>query len=111
MYVKAPIILGSLNADTKNGKLWVNAPNCVLRMSHITFQNELTKFSMIDVSNGKAVMLNGGLAYQVNPNFNYLIQAILTQVETSPEIETPLLEHLRDCAAKFALKSEAGVAI
>lgn len=48
--------------DPEAGKIWLNAPNCVLRIQGIKFRNSREKFSMIDINGDDASMLEGDLA-------------------------------------------------
>lgn len=58
MIISKNISFGTIDVDVKNGKIWVNTPNCVLRISGIKFNKQEEKFSMIDIINNEAVMLN-----------------------------------------------------
>jgi hypothetical protein len=48
--------------DPEQGKLWVNGPNCILRIQGLKFQNIREKFSMIDINGSDAFMLEGDLS-------------------------------------------------
>jgi|ADurb_Ile_02_Slu_FD_contig_101_315560_length_3681_multi_2_in_0_out_0_3 hypothetical protein len=54
-------IIGTIDIDTQNGRVWVNAPNCILRIQGLEFKDVKEKFSMIDVSGKKASMIEGDL--------------------------------------------------
>lgn len=54
-------IIGTIDIDTQNGRVWVNAPNCILRIQGLEFKDIKEKFSMIDVSGKKASMIEGDL--------------------------------------------------
>jgi hypothetical protein len=55
------ISIAELQIDPELGKIWLNAPNCILRMQGINFKNIREKFSMIDVNGANATMLEGDL--------------------------------------------------
>jgi len=54
-------IIGTIEIDTAAGRVWVNAPNCILRIQGLEFRGVKEKFSMIDVSGNKASMIEGDL--------------------------------------------------
>lgn len=54
-------IIGTIDIDTQTGRVWVNAPNCILRIQGLQFKDTKEKFSMIDISGNKASMIEGDL--------------------------------------------------
>jgi hypothetical protein len=56
------ISVAELSIDPERGKLWLNSPNCILRMQGISFKNIREKFSMIDINGANASMVEGDLA-------------------------------------------------
>jgi hypothetical protein len=48
-----------LIVDPAQGKIWVNAPNCILRIQGLKFNNEIEKFSMIDINGSDSFMMEG----------------------------------------------------
>lgn len=56
-------IIGTIDIDTSAGRIWVNAPNCVLRIQNLKFKDREVKekFSMIDISGSNASMIEGDL--------------------------------------------------
>lgn len=54
-------IIGTIDIDTQTGRIWVNAPNCILRIQGLQFKDTKEKFSMIDISGNKASMIEGDL--------------------------------------------------
>lgn len=51
MNITKNISFGTLEVDTINGKIWLNCPNCILRIQNINFDcNNVDKFSMIDIN-------------------------------------------------------------
>jgi len=48
--------------DPTLGRIWVNSPNCVLRINGIKFKNQREKFSMIDINGSEGVMIEGDLS-------------------------------------------------
>lgn len=56
-------IIGTIDVDTNSGTIWINAPNCILRVQGLDFGRRgiREKFSMIDISGNKASMIEGDL--------------------------------------------------
>jgi hypothetical protein len=54
-------IIGTIDIDTITGRVWLNAPNCILRIQGLEFKELKEKFSMIDISGNKASMIEGNL--------------------------------------------------
>lgn len=54
-------IIGTIDIDTQTGRVWINAPNCILRIQGLQFKDTKEKFSMIDISGNKASMIEGDL--------------------------------------------------
>jgi hypothetical protein len=54
-------IIGTIDIDTTTGRVWLNAPNCILRIQGLEFKELKEKFSMIDISGNKASMIEGNL--------------------------------------------------
>ncbi len=54
-------IIGTIDIDTQSGRVWLNAPNCILRIQDLQFNGIKEKFSMIDISGNKASMIEGDL--------------------------------------------------
>ena len=50
---------GTVDIDPDEGKIWVNCPNCLLRIQNIRFNNTEEKFSMIDINGIEAFMYSG----------------------------------------------------
>ena len=61
------ISFGTLDVDTKNGKIYLNCPSCIIRIQDIIFDQIQDKFSMIDI-NGNIIPCN---LYYGNPEFTY----------------------------------------
>jgi len=79
MRIKKNLSLAILEVDTKTGKLWLNSPGCVLRISGIEFINKsiTDKFSFIDIIDNKAVLIKGEASSYFDENLNdFLIQLI-----------------------------------
>lgn len=55
--IRKDLAVSSLEIDLEKGVVWVNAPNCVLRVSKLEFINTIEDFSFIDISDGKATMM------------------------------------------------------
>ena len=48
--------LANLIIETKEGKLWLNSPDCSLRIKNLEFENIEEKFSSIDINDSKVIM-------------------------------------------------------
>lgn len=57
--VEKRLSLSSLQVEPKQGKLWLNSPNCVLRICGLTFKEDFNTFSMIDIINNNAFVVKG----------------------------------------------------
>jgi hypothetical protein len=55
--IQKNLAVSTLEIDLERGTVWVNAPNCVLRISKLEFANSIEDFSFIDISGGKATMM------------------------------------------------------
>lgn len=56
-------IIGTIDIDTSTGRIWVNAPNCVLRIQNLKFKDREVKekFSMIDINGSNVSVIEGDL--------------------------------------------------
>jgi|LSQX01.1.fsa_nt_gb hypothetical protein len=63
------ITIGSLDVDPDNGKIWLNCPECLLRIQNIRFSNIEEKFSMIDINGVDATMFPGSLMNEPYSDF------------------------------------------
>ena len=57
MNIVKNITLAEFMVEPEEGKIWINAPNCVLRVQGLKFRNIREKFSMIDVNGDDATMI------------------------------------------------------
>jgi len=57
MRIQKNFVLGTLEVVPEEGRLWLKAPNCNLRISKLAFKNIEETFSLIDVQGGNAVMV------------------------------------------------------
>jgi len=55
------ISIGTLDIEPEAGKIWLNCPNCILRIKNVKFNKIEEKFSMIDINGQDAWMLPGSL--------------------------------------------------
>ena len=55
------ISIGTLEINPEQGKIWLNCPNCILRIKGLDFKLVEEKFSMIDIIDNKAWMVPGNL--------------------------------------------------
>ena len=89
MRIVKNISLAELVVDPKNGKIWVNSPNCVLRIQGINFKNIKEKFSMIDINGSNASMLEGSLATsEMNDFIEKIISIIISKNYNTQEMES-----------------------
>lgn len=54
-------IIGTIDVDTTEGRIWINAPNCILRIQGLEFKSMKEKFSMIDIIGKKVSMIESDL--------------------------------------------------
>lgn len=73
------ISLAKFIVNPDEGKIWVNAPDCILRVQGTQFVNKKEKFSMIDINGGKAFMMDEIPNYK-NDSINDFIEKILSQI-------------------------------
>jgi hypothetical protein len=59
MVISKNISVGILDVDPDAGKIWLNGPNCILRVQDLEFKNKEEKFCMIDI-NGRVVTMYPG---------------------------------------------------
>lgn len=76
MTVSKNITYGTIQVDHENGKIWLNAPECILRIQNIKFNNFSEKFSMIDINSNNANMYPGEISEQ--KNFGNFLETIIT---------------------------------
>jgi len=105
MKASKQVILGSIDVDTDEGKIWVNAPNCVLRIQGLNFISEKDKFSMVDVSDGEVRMLNGDLSDLVSTDLTKLIQLIANQVSMFPGSEQDFIKFITDSISVYVFRN------
>jgi hypothetical protein len=63
------VSIGSLDIDPENGKIWLNCPNCLIRIQNIKFHLIEEKFSMIDISGEDAWMIPSNSSEDQYSNF------------------------------------------
>lgn len=74
--------------DPDQGKIWLNAPNCVLRIQGIKFENKKEKFSMIDINGSEASMIEGDLvSSNVHDFIDKLVPIIIFNEFTQDELD------------------------
>lgn len=61
MMIQKNIYFGEVLLNPSEGKIWINAPNCILRIQGINFKRIREKFSMIDINGSNGVMVEGDL--------------------------------------------------
>jgi len=75
--ISKKLILAELLVNSDDGKIWINAPNCILRIQGLNFKNKKEKFSMIDINESSASMLEGNL---VTSNLENFIDEIMLKI-------------------------------
>ena len=60
MIVTKHLAVSTIEVDLEGGTIWVNGPNCKLRISNLTIPEPLEDFSMIDVVDGMVNMYPKG---------------------------------------------------
>lgn len=59
MIITKTISYGTIDVDPDDGKIWINCPNCVLRIQNLRFNIIVEKFSMIDINGVDTFMYAG----------------------------------------------------
>ena len=57
--IQKKISVGSLDVDSDSGKIWLNSPDCILRIQNLKFNHVINKFAMIDINGNDAFMIPG----------------------------------------------------
>jgi hypothetical protein len=63
------ISIGSLDIDPEGGRIWLNCPNCLLRIQNLRFNKVEEKFSMIDINGNDVWMIPGNLVDEPYSDF------------------------------------------
>ena len=63
------ITIGSLDIDPEGGRLWLNCPNCLLRIQNLRFNKVEEKFSMIDINGNNVWMIPGNMTTEPYSDF------------------------------------------
>jgi hypothetical protein len=63
------ISIGSLDIDPEGGRIWLNCPNCLLRIQNLRFNKVEEKFSMIDINGNDVWMMPGNLVDEPYSDF------------------------------------------
>jgi len=61
MLIEKRISIASIVVDPENGKIWLNSPNCILRIQDVNFKHIEDKFEMIDIKGKDVFMIPGDL--------------------------------------------------
>lgn len=94
------ISYGTIDIDPDEGKIWVNCPNCILRMKNLRFNKIEEKYSMIDIINNEAWMLSGSFPEDLVSQFiENLVPIILEKIEKKSDSE--IQESLDDLLEKI----------
>jgi len=59
--INKQISVASLDVEPDLGKIWLNSPNCILRIQNLKFNHVEDKFAMIDIKGEEAFMIPGDL--------------------------------------------------
>lgn len=63
------ISIGSLDIDPEGGRIWLNCPNCLLRIQNLRFNKFEEKFSMIEINGNDVLMIPGNLVDEPYSDF------------------------------------------
>ena len=63
------ISIGSLDIDPEGGRIWLNCPNCLLRIQNLRFNKVEEKFSMIEINGNDVLMIPGNLVDEPYSDF------------------------------------------
>jgi hypothetical protein len=103
MIINKRISIASLDIDTDTGRIWLNAPNCILRIQKINFKNQEDKFAMIDINQDSAYMIPGDFGTSKYTEFLEKMNTVLLPkvIGMGEEIEKKFLDVLyskiQDC--------------
>jgi len=100
MIITKTISYGTIDVDPDDGKIWINCPNCILRMKNLRFNKIEEKYSMIDIINNEAWMLSGSFPEDLVSQFiENLVPIILEKIEKKSDSE--IQESLDDLLEKI----------
>lgn len=89
-------VTGLLEVDPDSGKIWLNSiSGCLLRVNNLKFENDMEKFTTIDIRDNVAVFHNSSLESDIEFELfiNNLIDTIsLEKINLSPESITKLYD-------------------
>ena len=81
MRISKNIVVGELDIDTESGRIWLNSPNCILRIHGIDFKNISEKFSMIDINKESAHMIPGEMDTDyISQSIENMCNMIMTKI-------------------------------
>lgn len=90
------VTLGFLDVEPEQGKIWLNSPNCTLRIQGLDFKNIREKFSMIDINNGVAYMIeeNSNDKAEIETFMEKSLVLLYTEMSNNQEMnQTEFLEN------------------
>lgn len=76
MIITKHLPIASLEVNVATGKIWLNAPHCVLRIKGLSFINETDQFSTIDIIDNKASMIDSPYSESNEELMNFLVNAV-----------------------------------
>lgn len=91
MRIAKKILLGSLEVDPDEGRIWLNdLTKCVLRICRLDFEIKSEKFDVIDIANNKAIMIEGSKIPRVEDDLNEkiedIVQLLVLQTFQNPKL-------------------------
>jgi hypothetical protein len=88
MILTKNISYGEIDVNPDEGKIWINCPNCILRIQNIRFNKIEEKFSMIEINGNEAWMMQGSFSEDPLSIFiEKLIPILLEKFKSSDEIQ------------------------
>jgi len=82
------ISYGTIDIDPDEGTIWVNCPNCILRIKNLRFNRVEEKYSMIEINHNDVWMLSGSFPEDLVSQFiENLVPVILEKVEKKSDSE------------------------
>lgn len=82
------IAYGTIDVDPDEGNIWINCPNCILRMKNLRFNRVEEKYSMIEINNNDVWMLSGSFPEDFVSQFiEKLVPVILEKIEKKNDSE------------------------
>lgn len=82
------ISYGMIDIEPEEGKLWINCPNCILRIQNLRFNKIEEKYSIIEINGNDAWMISGSSPEDFISKFiENLVPIILEKIERKSDSE------------------------